>query len=147
MHARLNSGMQYPAEVGVNTYIRIKMSFLSKEVGVACLLTCHHIPIPLLSHQLFLKTVAGSILVLPVHIAVIHCMGGSRGGCRGCAPPFRPKVPFFCRRVQFSNQNFPQKRHSFIAQKQNFPQKPRKGTHSLHKTQNFPQKKPCIFCN
>ncbi|XP_069129079.1 C2 domain-containing protein 3-like isoform X6 [Argopecten irradians] len=29
--ARLDSGMQYPAEVGVNTYVKIRMSFLSKE--------------------------------------------------------------------------------------------------------------------
>jgi hypothetical protein len=29
----------------------------------------------------------------------------------------------FCRSVQFSNQNFPQKTHLFIAQNKNFPQK------------------------
>ncbi|XP_064607644.1 C2 domain-containing protein 3-like [Liolophura sinensis] len=29
--ARLDSGMQYPAEVGVNTYIKVVFSFLSKE--------------------------------------------------------------------------------------------------------------------
>jgi hypothetical protein len=34
-----------------------------------------------------------------------------------------PSGALFCRSVQFSNQNFPQKRHSFIAQNQNFPQK------------------------
>ncbi|XP_033742500.1 C2 domain-containing protein 3-like [Pecten maximus] len=29
--ARIDSGMQYPAEVGVNTYVKIRLSFLSKE--------------------------------------------------------------------------------------------------------------------
>jgi hypothetical protein len=61
-----------------------------------------------------------------------------RGRMLEVRTPFRPKV-------QFSNQNFPQKRHSFIAQKQSFPQKPRKGTGSLHKIKNLPQKKPCFL--
>ena len=30
--ARLDEGMQYPAEVGVNTYVRVRMSHLGKEV-------------------------------------------------------------------------------------------------------------------
>jgi hypothetical protein len=73
-------------------------------------------------------------------------MGGSRGA--GCP----------CRRVQFSNQNFPQKRHSFIAQNlifsrkrhsfiaqnQNFPQK-RHSCRSFHK--RFPPQNPLLFCN
>ena len=31
--ARLDSGMQYPAEVGVNAYVRLRLSFLGKQVG------------------------------------------------------------------------------------------------------------------
>ena len=31
--ARFDSGMQYAAEVGVNAYVRVKLSFLQKEVG------------------------------------------------------------------------------------------------------------------
>jgi hypothetical protein len=54
------------------------------------------------------------------------CKWADQGGCRGCAPPSGRKCPFsgrkcpFCRRMQFSNQNFPQKRHLFIAQNQTF---------------------------
>ena len=31
--ARLDSGMQYPAEVGVNAYVRLRLSFLGKQVS------------------------------------------------------------------------------------------------------------------
>ena len=30
--ARYDAGMQYAAEVGVNAYVRVKLSFLQKEV-------------------------------------------------------------------------------------------------------------------
>jgi hypothetical protein len=71
--------------------------------------------------------------------------GRIQGRVQGVRTPLPTESALFCRRVQFSNQSFPQKRHSFIAQKQNFPQNPRKGTRSLHKTKNIPQKKTCFF--
>ena len=35
--AYLDTGMQYPAEVGVNSYVKVKMSFLQKQVNIVCL--------------------------------------------------------------------------------------------------------------
>ena len=32
--AHLDTGMQYPAEVGVNSYVKVKLSFLQKQVNV-----------------------------------------------------------------------------------------------------------------
>jgi hypothetical protein len=86
-----------------------------------------------------------------------------QGPCRGT--PFRPKVHFirpkvhfFCRRVQFSNHNFPQKRHWFIAQNQNIPRNrhwfmhctnpkfsPEKALVHYTKPKIFPRKKPTFL--
>jgi len=32
--ARYDSGMQYAAEVGVNSYVRVKLSFMDKQVRI-----------------------------------------------------------------------------------------------------------------
>jgi len=31
--ARLDSGMQYPSEVGINAYVKVQLSFLGKGVS------------------------------------------------------------------------------------------------------------------
>jgi hypothetical protein len=84
------------------------------------------------------------------------------GGSRGCAPPFRPKVPFFVEECNIQTKIFTRKGTRSLHKTKIFPRKgtrllqkknnifPRKGTsRSLHKTKNFPQKKPqaCFFCN
>jgi hypothetical protein len=71
-------------------------------------------------------------------------MGGSRGRVQRVRAPLPAESALFCRRVLFSNQNFPQKRHSFIAQKPNFPQKIRSLVHCT-KPKFFPRKKPSCF--
>lgn len=40
--AYTDSGMQYPAEVGVNTYIKVQLSFLDKSVSMVNLLHIMH---------------------------------------------------------------------------------------------------------
>jgi hypothetical protein len=59
-----------------------------------------------------------------LHNRVIIISGpwADQAGARGAL--FPAESAFFVeRRVKFSNQNFPQKRHSFIARNLNFPQK------------------------
>ena len=34
MSARLDTGMEYPAEVGVNAYVKVSMSFTGREVSL-----------------------------------------------------------------------------------------------------------------
>jgi hypothetical protein len=71
--------------------------------------------------------------------------GRIQGEGAGGAHSLPAESALFCRRVQFSNHNFPQKRHSFIAQKQNFPQKPSKALVHCTKPNIFPRKKNAFF--